>query len=626
MLSFTLILVLPVIFFLFFFLKNYRSNYQEAIIRQARNILENDRNELDSELENINNIVSYNSLLPQMGRRSLSKQINDTKVIATLRAEVTTHSFLSDIEYYHESRPGHLFSSDGLYSLKYYMLLKQNRSDADFYLKQCEEAGSGGWVVQKKEGQEGEGRLQFVLKGQNSWWRFCIAGEQLEEKFWEEGCITVLESADGQTLYRQPGEIPEKQKVVLEAESVSGTFRLIRTLDKEFLFREVEAWQNYFFLLVALVLLAGGFLVLTLSRFHAAPLEKLEASYRETVEMIPDDVRGFDIFDYARKRMEDEIAFLEEKSCKERLLFQLVFGVNCQTEKFAETMRENNLFHMAVSWRVVLVVLRKENDSDRVRSLIDCIPGEECELQLLETDSGSTMLMIAGMADRGDALLEKSLYYLAEQIQKEPESGIRFFVGTKCDRYRDIYQSCQSVLGGREQAGRGAQDAGSEKVISYMPEIKKAAPFAYPDKKLEQLRRRLAKNEAAMEPLKMSKQDDALIPAVMSYIEEHYQEYSMSAGMVADHFGISLSNLSHQFKKQTGRTLLDFITEKKFVYAGELLENTDFSIKKISEMMHYSQTASFARKFKQYYGMNPMEYRSAAREKDNGLDEEGGRI
>ena len=339
MLSFTLILVLPVIFFLFFFLKNYRSNYQEAIIRQARNILENDRNELDSELENINNIVSYNSLLPQMGRRSLSKQINDTKVIATLRAEVTTHSFLSDIEYYHESRPGHLFSSDGLYSLKYYMLLKQNRSDADFYLKQCEEAGSGGWVVQKKEGQEGEGRMQFVLKGQNSWWRFCIAGEQLEEKFWEEGCITVLESADGQTLYRQPGEIPEKQKVVLEAESVSGTFRLIRTLDKEFLFREVEAWQNYFFLLVALVLLAGGFLVLTLSRFHAAPLEKLEASYRETVEMIPDDVRGFDIFDYARKRMEDEIAFLEEKSCKERLLFQLVFGVNCQTEKFAETMR-----------------------------------------------------------------------------------------------------------------------------------------------------------------------------------------------------------------------------------------------------------------------------------------------
>ena len=80
--------------------------------------------------------------------------------------------------------------------------------------------------------------------------------------------------------------------------------------------------------------------------------------------------------------------------------------------------------------------------------------------------------------------------------------------------------------------------------------------------------------------------------------------------MVADYFGMSISYMSQKFKKQTNRTLLDYITEKKFSYARELLLETDYSIKVVSFMLGYNQPFSFIRKFKQEYGMTPMEYRT----------------
>ena len=85
--------------------------------------------------------------------------------------------------------------------------------------------------------------------------------------------------------------------------------------------------------------------------------------------------------------------------------------------------------------------------------------------------------------------------------------------------------------------------------------------------------------------------------------------------MVADYFHISASNLSHQVKAMTGRNVSDYIAERKMVYAQELLRETDYSVQEIADMVGYSQTASFIRKFKKYFSMTPLEYRAASRRK-----------
>ena len=75
--------------------------------------------------------------------------------------------------------------------------------------------------------------------------------------------------------------------------------------------------------------------------------------------------------------------------------------------------------------------------------------------------------------------------------------------------------------------------------------------------------------------------------------------------------------MSHQFKRQMNRTILEYINERKFAYAAPLLRETDYSVLMISTMLGYSQPASFIKKFGSLYGMTPNNYRLA-----NKIDEE----
>ena len=118
--------------------------------------------------------------------------------------------------------------------------------------------------------------------------------------------------------------------------------------------------------------------------------------------------------------------------------------------------------------------------------------------------------------------------------------------------------------------------------------------------------------------LEMEKPDlaeDSVAAKVIAYINQNRNNRDLNASMVADYFHISASNLSHQIKAATGRNVSDYIAERKMIYAQELLRETDRSIQEIADMVGYSQTASFIRKFKKYFSMTPSEYRSASRRK-----------
>lgn len=100
------------------------------------------------------------------------------------------------------------------------------------------------------------------------------------------------------------------------------------------------------------------------------------------------------------------------------------------------------------------------------------------------------------------------------------------------------------------------------------------------------------------------------IGKILNFIEENSQSCDLNVSMVADHFHMSISNLSHQFKGQMNCTISEYITIKKFEYAGKLLLETEETIQTIAQILGYAHTTSFIRKFKQYYGMTPLEYRN----------------
>lgn len=66
---------------------------------------------------------------------------------------------------------------------------------------------------------------------------------------------------------------------------------------------------------------------------------------------------------------------------------------------------------------------------------------------------------------------------------------------------------------------------------------------------------------------------------------------------------------SQQFKKETGKTVKQYIMHMRCEYAAELLKTSDLPIQTISQSVGYEDTNYFSRVFKSTMGVSPQEYR-----------------
>lgn len=104
-------------------------------------------------------------------------------------------------------------------------------------------------------------------------------------------------------------------------------------------------------------------------------------------------------------------------------------------------------------------------------------------------------------------------------------------------------------------------------------------------------------------------QASAQLEALYAYINENAMDPAFYVKGVADHFNMSVSNLSHYFKNHAGVTLSDYIENLRMERATELLAQTRIPIAEIAASVGYLQPTSFMRKFKQRYGVTPGMYR-----------------
>lgn len=100
-----------------------------------------------------------------------------------------------------------------------------------------------------------------------------------------------------------------------------------------------------------------------------------------------------------------------------------------------------------------------------------------------------------------------------------------------------------------------------------------------------------------------------MVARIHEYIENNYWHNDFSIQMMADHFKISPSNLSHFYKKQVGKNIIDYVNFLRIKKAKELLLQSGYSINKIVTDVGYYDTSTFIKKFKQMVGTTPGEYR-----------------
>ncbi len=83
----------------------------------------------------------------------------------------------------------------------------------------------------------------------------------------------------------------------------------------------------------------------------------------------------------------------------------------------------------------------------------------------------------------------------------------------------------------------------------------------------------------------------------------------LSLSKIADEIGVAPSYLSAVFSKDTGKSLTEYVHNKRMEIATSLLSSTDLRIQDIAEQVGISDANYFSRLFHIWSGMTPGEYR-----------------
>lgn len=100
----------------------------------------------------------------------------------------------------------------------------------------------------------------------------------------------------------------------------------------------------------------------------------------------------------------------------------------------------------------------------------------------------------------------------------------------------------------------------------------------------------------------------AVVDRAKAFIEEHIQG-PVSRNQVAESVHLTPEYLSRVFRKETGRSLIEYITDVKMEAAQELLSHSDLPVSQIAAQLGYGNFAYFSQLFRTRFQESPSDYR-----------------
>jgi AraC-like DNA-binding protein len=95
---------------------------------------------------------------------------------------------------------------------------------------------------------------------------------------------------------------------------------------------------------------------------------------------------------------------------------------------------------------------------------------------------------------------------------------------------------------------------------------------------------------------------------VFKFIENNYTQ-AISLNDLSESLNLSSSYLSTSVRKMTGRTVSEWIRERRMAEARRLLLETDDDVVQIAEMIGYKEVTYFIRQFRQLHFKTPQVWR-----------------
>ena len=85
----------------------------------------------------------------------------------------------------------------------------------------------------------------------------------------------------------------------------------------------------------------------------------------------------------------------------------------------------------------------------------------------------------------------------------------------------------------------------------------------------------------------------------------------LSLNALATTLNVSASYLSTLFKKETGKTLTDYVNSRRVEYAKKLLKTTNLQIQTVAGLCGIDDVHYFSKMFKNMVGLTPKSFRES---------------
>lgn len=105
-----------------------------------------------------------------------------------------------------------------------------------------------------------------------------------------------------------------------------------------------------------------------------------------------------------------------------------------------------------------------------------------------------------------------------------------------------------------------------------------------------------------------NKRSTRMVEEAKKYIQDNFSRFDLKIDDIARHIHVKYGHLCFLFKRETGSTINDYITETRVKKAKELIDEGLASVSSVSNKVGYADANYFGKCFKKLYGLTPGRY------------------
>ena len=334
-------------------------------------------------------------------------------------------------------------------------------------------------------------------------------------------------------------------------------------------------------------------------------IRELKLLYPDVLVVI---ITGYDVFEYARKAVSLGVFDYLVKPLMEDAFEELIGRLRKELRgRTAEETEKRYLKwakgKMAESRELMLSEFMKRFIDGRLsEDEID----EECAYLGLDIPDAYTLILVKIEA-RPSKELKNSwnddlLYFVSENIALEMFAALSYEI--KC---RDESDDLVLII------PRTERNILEDKMTEYKKYVSDVIPVKVSTAHTsgEGLSTVAESYQKALTDISEDKGMSSVMEAVIELVQDNYQREDFSLQEAADTIGLSVPYLSRIFRKEAGCTFVDYLTNLRMRKASILLQDDDYKIYEVAEMVGYSSQQYFSQVFKKKFGVNPIDYKQS---------------